>query len=387
MSPPRFDSEALSVLIHVQHLLGIGHLQRMSILAQALVAADMQVNVVSGGPAPDYKIEGVAFHQLPSLASADGGFLNLITESGQSPDQHWRNRRRDQLLVSFDQFNPDAIIIETFPFGRRMLRFELLPLLEHAVARKPRPLIVGSVRDILQVKPKAGRAEETRDTCLRYFDRVLVHGDPALATLNESYALADELGERIVYTGYVRQQSNAQAIGKDGKDEVIVSAGGGAVGMALLETALQARELSNLANVTWRILVGKRVPVEQLQVLRKQAPIGVIIEAARPDFSTLLSRASVSISQAGYNTVLDLVSARCRSVLVPFEGDGESEQRLRAQKLAGLALAQVVFEADLNPRILAAAVNKAYKMEIPDVNLNMNGAQTSAALIKQWLES
>jgi predicted glycosyltransferase len=40
-------------------------------------------------------------------------------------------------------------VIELFPFGRRQMRFELLPLLEAARARSPRPWIISSVRDVL----------------------------------------------------------------------------------------------------------------------------------------------------------------------------------------------------------------------------------------------
>ena len=42
-----------SVLFHVQHLLGIGHLRRAGAIARGLVAAGLDVTVASGGaPVP-----------------------------------------------------------------------------------------------------------------------------------------------------------------------------------------------------------------------------------------------------------------------------------------------------------------------------------------------
>ena len=54
---------------------------------------------------------------------------------------------------------PDAVITETFPFGRRLLKFELLALLSEAAQMSPRPKLIASVRDVLQRPRKAGRAE------------------------------------------------------------------------------------------------------------------------------------------------------------------------------------------------------------------------------------
>jgi len=103
-----------------------------------------------------------------------------------------------QLMIT-----PDVLIVETFPFGRRVMRFELLPLLEAARAMRPKPLIACSVRDILQERGKPGRAEETVDTIGKYYDLVTVHGDPKFASFGETFPLADGLAKQISYTGLV----------------------------------------------------------------------------------------------------------------------------------------------------------------------------------------
>ena len=56
------------VLLYVQHLLGIGHLQRAARLAKAMAAAGLDVDMVSGGVAvPFLDTGGAALLQLPAL--------------------------------------------------------------------------------------------------------------------------------------------------------------------------------------------------------------------------------------------------------------------------------------------------------------------------------
>ena len=46
------------------------------------------------------------------------------------------------------------------------------------------------------------------------------------------------------------------------RPEVVVSAGGGAVGAGLLEAAIRAKPLSALRDRTWRVLAGDNVSLE-----------------------------------------------------------------------------------------------------------------------------
>ena len=63
----------------------------------------------------------------------------------------------------------------------------------------PRPALVTSVRDILQERIKPGRDAETVEILNRHFDLVMVHGDPAFATLGDTFPLAAaiEAGDRL----------------------------------------------------------------------------------------------------------------------------------------------------------------------------------------------
>ena len=382
------------VFFHVQHLLGSGHLRRALGLAEALAAAGFAVDLVSGGvPEPGLKAAGARLVQLPPLRAADASFSGLVDEDGAAIDDAWKARRRDALLGQFHQSRPDVLLIEGFPFARRQLRFELLPLLQAARARTKRPLVVASVRDIVQARRKPGRAEESASLARAYFDAVLIHGDPGLVRFEESFPLAAEIDDLLHYTGYVAP-SPAESAGQGGGDspgagEVIVSAGGGAVGRDLFAAALGARALSSLGDAPWRLLVGANLAGKDRADLAAAAPPGLIVEPARSDFRALLAACAVSISQAGYNTILDILCAGARSVLVPFagqgEGGGETEQPLRAARLATRGLAIVLPEADLTPERLARAVDEAAAGRPGPHGLDLGGAEASAGLVTKWL--
>ncbi len=179
-------------MIYVQHLLGTGHLHRASLIAGTLAKHGFEVDLVSGGmPVPGLLLTGVNLHQLPPVRSPDSRFDRLVDEDNNSIDEHWKKRRCSQLLALFERLAPNALITETFPFGRRMMRFELLPLLKTARHHPGAPLIVSSIRDILQPKSKAGREAEIRLLIDEYYHRVLVHGDESIATLADTFSLAE----------------------------------------------------------------------------------------------------------------------------------------------------------------------------------------------------
>ncbi len=386
-------------MIYVQHLLGIGHLRRAGFLACALADKNIQVDFVSGGmPVAGLSLPGVTVHQLPPVRSLDGKFDKLVDAENHRIDDAWKARRRDQLLALFDDLSPHALITETFPFGRRMMRFELLPLLVAARECQGSPLVVASIRDILQPKSKPGRDREIHQLLDTYYDRVLIHGDQRVATLGETFPLANEVADKLFYTGYIvdpgvdseavpthlkRVPENAEVLAGD--SEIIISGGGGAASLPLLRAAVAAKPLSSLQRKTWRLLVGHNIDKDAFEQLQRSAVKGLIIERNRTDFPTLLQRCAVSVSQAGYNTVMDILKSGTRAVLVPFAQAGELEQTLRATLLQQRNRVVALEEKDLTPQALAQAVKAAITIPLQSVDFALDGANVSARLLCEWL--
>jgi len=351
---------APGVLFYVQHLLGIGHLKRAVVLARAMRQAGLRVTLVSGGEAvPVIDAAGIDMVQLPPARAADMSFRVLLGADGKPVDEAWRTARRDRLLEVFHAVAPRVVIVELFPFGRRQMRFELLPLLDAARAANPRPKVVSSVRDILVEKADSRRNREMVEVALDRFDTVLVHGDPALIPFDDTFPFARELGERLVYTGYVVDAPVALQGPPPVRRGVLVSAGGGAVGDGLLRLALAARPLTRMAGEPWRLLAGDNLPEAAFRELAAQAPAGVAVERARRDFVALMAASALSVSQGGYNTVVETLATGTRAVIVPYAGGEESEQTIRARLLARRGLLTTVDEAGLTAERLAAAIDAA----------------------------
>jgi len=383
------------VLLYVQHLLGIGHLQRTAIVARACAEAGLDTLLLSGGtPVPDLPLGGARFEQLPPCVATDPSFKVLMDAAGRPVDDAWKARRRERLLGLWRAFNPHALVIELYPFGRRLMRFELVPLLEAAQAAMPRPLIVSSARDVLQDnEDNAPRLQKMLQAFERYFDRALVHGDPAFIPFERTFPHAARISARIVYTGYVVDRPLAAEDAGDaqgeGRGEVLVSAGGGSFGGSLLETAIRARASTTLADRLWRVRAGVDPAPQRIAELRRLAQRSgsgpVIVEPNRPDFRNRLRGCALSISQAGYNTLLETLQANARAVMVPYVGRKETEQTLRARLLAERGAIDIVEEAALAPDSLAAAIDHAARRARgPRVAIDMNGAQRSAALLAEW---
>jgi predicted glycosyltransferase len=273
----------VKALLYVQHLLGIGHLARTSRIAQALAGEGFAVTMVSGGePVTGFPGSGIDLVQLPPIRSRDQAFSALVDPAGQAIDDRYKADRRDKLLAVLRELKPDVLIVEAFPFGRRQMRFELLPLLEAARMLMPALLVVSSIRDMLQENKKPGRGEETIELVRRYFDIVLVHGDADFARIEETFPLADAIADKVKYTGLVAPPRPEPA--KERYD-VVVSAGGGAAGGTLIAAALDAASESGLR---WCIITGPNaVPVA--------AKGEVALFRFRSDFPSLLMKARVSV--------------------------------------------------------------------------------------------
>jgi len=385
------------ILFYCQHLLGLGHRQRAALLARALVQAGERVLFVTGGlPGPALDLAGAEEIALPPLTAADETAGSLALPDGSAPEEGYLANRRTHLLDMLRRFDPALVLIELYPFGRHALSFELAPLLLAVSADRRRrgaaaPRVVISLRDILVSKRNQAWYEiAVLAVVSQWVDRVLVHGSPDVIPLTRTFGLADHLGDTLVYTGYLAA-SPPPAAGRDRTGGVVVSGGGGRVGEALYQTALSARSLCPAAaRLPWRIITGPYLPEEARADLERRArgmghvagQPAVVVERFRPDFTELLRGASLSISQAGYNTVLDIVSSGVRAIVVPYEGSGD-EQPLRARILAERGLLKVVAEGDLSPPRLARAMEEALAATgFPAlVRLDLDGARRSVEIV------
>ncbi|WP_340108428.1 glycosyltransferase [Pikeienuella sp. HZG-20] len=363
----------MRVMLVVTGLMGSGHLTRTLLIAKALKAAGAAPLLVSGGRAIGHlDTGGVDLAQLPPVWIRGVDYSRLFTPDGPATAAYLTDRAA-RLTALFDDAAPGALVTELFPFGRRALREEFTALLAHA---KGRARILASVRDVLEPKRKPGRAEETAAHLTRFYDQVLVHGDPALIPFAATWPRAAAFGGMIRHTGYVAAPPPAPDVA--GRGEVLVSVGGGGVGRGLLEMAIGA---ARLGRRRWRLRVGGAdAEAEAIRLGRLGRGAPVIVEPATADYRARLAAAACSVSLFGYNTATDLLAAGTPAVILPMSEGEEREQQIRAAAFAGLP--GFHRPAGPGPDALAAAVEAAIGAPGPPPGLaDLSGAETAARLI------
>ncbi|MHB2264007.1 glycosyltransferase [Aliihoeflea sp. PC F10.4] len=370
----------MRVMIVVTHLLGVGHLARAVALADAFTEAGHQTLLVTGGrPSALHRpTEDVEMVQLPPVHAVGTDFVNLRNETGHVASTQIFSERARLLVGAADDFQPDAILTETYPFGRKALREEFDALIEWSEKAGKRPLVFASIRDILNPPSSAAKAQRAEETIIEHYDGVLVHGDEGDAPLALSWPVSERLDAFLHYTGYVTRQREALSAGQEGGG-ILVSAGGGMAGLPLFRVAVAAA--SQMQERQWHILVGEGVAEAEMEQLVRNAPPNAKVERARADFPALLVRADLSISQAGYNTAADLAGAGTRAILVPFAEGGEQEQSLRAEGLAASGRASVLPADELTSEALCDMARSVLETPRPVARKSAQGASRTVTIV------
>jgi len=367
--------ERPSILVHCQHSLGLGHLVRTFVLAGAF-AQRFRVTVLCGGEVPETlpRPDALEVVPLPPLGGIDGP---LVSRAGLDVRRELE-RRREIVLSVFRARRPAAVVVELFPFGRRKLAGELVPLLE--AARAAGSVTVSSVRDLLVTRDDDGRHDERASlTANALLDSVLVHSDPRLFRLEESFRPRTRLRVPIHHTGFVVGAARGiQPERPAGGPRVVVSAGGGRVGGPLLRAAADAHRL--LDGVETTLVGGPFLPEAEWRSLPRVP--GLRLRRSVRDLGAELTAATASVSQCGYNTALEVVSSGLPALVVPFAAPGEDEQARRAARLARLGAVRMLDPAALDGPRLAAEIRALLRFRPQPLDLDFDGAAASAQILE-----
>ena len=376
------------IFFYVQHLWGVGHVYRATRVAKALSVHGFEVHLVWGGTRIEgFDFSGITVHHLTPVRSNDVSFSSLVHADGSDFTEDDQAKRAQILLELFEKIQPDVLITEAFPFGRRQMRFELLPLLERAKTSPNISLIAASIRDIMQEGRKERRVIESVNLVRDFFDLILVHGDPDLIRIEETLQGVDQFADKIRYTGLVLPEPTNQPVAPEYKCDVLVTVGGGAFGQKLTNTALEAMKYSKAFPRNWIVSAGTELAEEDFQSLLDQCPAGMKIVRYIPNLANVMRYAKVSVSHAGYNTVGDILRAGCAAVLNPYADGNETEQLRRSQMMQKLGLAKMILPEAVTPENLAAVVDEASALKPAAIDLKTHGAERSAKIIEDCLKN
>jgi predicted glycosyltransferase len=369
----------------------MGQLVR-SLALGASLSEHFRVMLLNGGRMPKGLVipAGVQVINLPPLGIDETN--QLVSHDKRISVERALDRRKKMIRTCFDNLRPAVIMLELFPFGRKKFAVELRPLLEAAHSVEHRSFIVCSLKDIFGSRTVIQRKYDDRAAMLanQFFDLVLVHSDPSFAHFDESFHPAVPLKVPVIHTGFVVPRPTLANGIESARKRILVSAGGGIAGETLLRAAIDALPyFENDPQIEMKIVAGPFLPEDawnSLRTLARGKPQLSVVRCVN-NLCDELSGAAVSVSQAGYNTCLDVVRAGVPALLVPFTRGNEDEQRKRALRLQGLGAAQVLDQENLNPARLAAAILELMNRKMTRPQLDLDGAKRSTQIIASMVMS
>jgi predicted glycosyltransferase len=352
------------VALYSHDTMGLGHMRRNLLLAQALRHSRLRALVLMIAGAREATLlttaAGVDCVALPSLRKdADGRYhpRHLAISLPELLALRARTTR-----AALQAFHPDVLIVDNVPRGAVR---ELDPVLESLRAQGHTRLVLG-LRDVLDdpvtLQGEWARAQN-QDAVRRYYDAVWVYGDPAVYDAVREYAFASDVAAKVRYTGYLDQRLRLRFRRPDGKDPeaalglspgrlALCLVGGGQDGTELAEAFMEAELPPNTNGV---LIAGPGMPADVRRRLShraaRQPERRVVRFMGEP--TRLLQHGDYVVAMGGYNTVCEILSFGKPALIVPRIAP-RREQLIRAERLQALGLVDVLHPGDLSPAALSA---------------------------------
>lgn len=385
------------VFLYSHDTFGLGHLRRNLAIAERLLAGgEAVVHLLTGSPViQQWRLPpGLHVHPLPPVVKT-GAERYAPRQPGQSFGLV-KGYREALILNRVQQHRPDAFLVDHAPAG---MNGELLPTL--AVLRRDLPdtRVMLGLRDILD-SPEIVRAtwqEQDIPSLLEHaYDDILVYGSRSLFDVVAAYGIAPQVAERVRYCGHVVAADTPRVAAASrpcwnpqraaGRKVVLVTAGGGGDGAALMQAYLQALPLMPPGTAYSAIVTGPLMSDAQREALAAIAAARRDVELVdyTTDLLPSLRAADLVIAMAGYNTSAEIIAQRKRAILVPRPAP-RAEQRLRASLLARLGLVTTIEQDPRLAEALARAVPAALAAPPPPdllwAALDLDGAERTAAYL------
>lgn len=369
------------VFFYCQHLLGIGHVTRSLSIVNEL-AREYEVTYVQGGPPVPLKpAAGVRLVQLDPLLMREEDSSLYDPEGRRSVEEIFAARAQTLAALAAEGF--DAGVIELYPFGRKKFGPEVKALLRAAREKNPPFRAACSVRDILvEKKDSAARDQKIAATVREYFQAVWVHADPNLILFGDTFSAEPAIADLLHYTGFVAEP--AKEFRAERGKQIVLSLGGGSVGEELFRAA--AKVVGDFPDYRFLFVSGPYTPPALLEDLRAElAGFGdrVAYSGLLPNFEEVLGQSALSLSMAGYNTVMNLLNTRTPGLVLTYDANGE--QLMRASLLESRGYLGVLRPEDLAPAALRERMAKALDVPYPASVPDLKGAAHSRAAMARLL--
>lgn len=366
--------EHVRILMYSHDTFGLGHLRRCRAIAHAIVERYKGVNIiiVSGSQiagAFDFRAR-VDFVKIPSVIKLYNGEYASIGEYIDVRDiLHMRKLILQRTAESFD---PDLVIVDKEPLG---LKGELEPTLE--MLRDSAAKTVLGLRDVMDAPDKL-EAEWAPNSTLakiaRYYDRIWVYGPKRFWNPLGDLAVPPKVAERVTYLGWLDRELPTASMPETHflpDRYILVTAGGGGDGSAMMQQVLAAREYDWQNDFPIVMVLGPFMKLENRERIRLRASrlSNVTVIDFDAHMEVLLSGAIGVVGMCGYNTFCEVLSFDRKALFVPRTSPRE-EQYIRASRARELGLCEMLTPDEASvPSILAMALRKLPEISRPSSRL------------------
>lgn len=389
------------ILIYSHDTYGLGNIRRSIAIANYLVHKDPQKNILilSGSPVVhSFRLsKRIDYVKLPCLVRTE---RNRYASKYLDVHNDKLLRLRSNLIrATIRDFEPDLVLVDKNPRG---VANELAEMLDDLQQYDVRPKMVLMLRDILD-EPRATKSlwsrENLADIVCQEYDRVLVVGEQRIFDLASAYDFCPTLRDKISYCGYIERHAVNTRTCDDSSVTaptndlplVLVMAGGGQDGYALLKNYLLAKQ-RYLGKGSHRSIVisgpelsaGKRT---KLLAIAEKCSDMQIIEFTN-QMEGFVENADVLVCMGGYNTICEAMTYRKKTICVPRKNP-VTEQLIRARRFEELGLLTMICPDQLSPQRIAHELEQA--LSEPEgrsersLPLNLDGLQNINAHIDDLL--
>ena len=350
------------MLIYSHDTFGLGHLRRCRAIAHALVEnyKGLSIIILSGSPiigSFDFRAR-VDFVRVPGVIKLYNG---EYTSLGLHIDIKQTLAIRASIIRHTAKvFAPDLVLVDKEPLGLRGEMTETLHELKNDGAK----LVLG-LRDVMD-EPTLLRREWERSQFMpalsELYDEIWVYGFPSLWNPLTDIDAPASVIDKLTYTGYLRRDL-PQSLKRTPTVEIdepyiLITAGGGGDGFALMDWVLRAYEHDPNLPFAPLFVLGPFMNAEQQDELMGRIETNPRARAITFDSHVefLMAEAAGVVSMCGYNTFCEILSFDKRAIVVP-RSRPRQEQLVRAQQAERLGLIRMLDpDAPRDPAVMAEAI-------------------------------
>ncbi len=389
------------IMLYSHDSYGLGHIRRTLELATQLskkipdaslviLTGSMQAHTYALPPRTEYI-------KLPTLTKNVAG--DYRARSLPHHIDTTMDLRQRIIFESVSTLKPDILLVDKSPAG---ILGELLPTLQYCKTYLPQTKLVLGMRDIEDAPAQVHRdwgKSGTVSLLESTYDTIFLYGTSALYDPIQEYNLSLGIKGKLVSCGYIgRNESVAQMtrirqdLGLRSGRFVLVTPGGGDDGYSIVETyvrMLRTRLKPGRPQFDSLIVTGPLMCPEQRSLLKQAAgkDLALTVLDFTPHLYDYLRAADLVVGMSGYNTIVEILSANQRAVVIP-RIHPRLEQYIRAERFAKKGLLDMIHPESLTPdnlfETITGSLQRPRPLRAQDLGIELDGAATVCTTIDRW---